>query len=238
MPPPSVTRLRPRMSFKAPLPRQQAPGTLHGGHPLVVKVWAEDTWRMTTRTFDNVVATALLLLFAPIVDTTIVAQRLEGRAPVFWRSPRIGKEGETFALLTFCTMMLPEQASAGASPRNRQTLVGRFIRDYSIDGLPMHFNVLRGNLGVIGPRPMDPWKVDLADQNWRRILAVKPGVASYAILRLGRTYNRRSIGDREQLELECVARQSLRFDLAILVESLGAIRASRGNVKSRGKPVR
>jgi lipopolysaccharide/colanic/teichoic acid biosynthesis glycosyltransferase len=180
-----------------------------------------------TRLFDLVVTLALLAVHAPILAATITAQRLEGRVPTFWRSPRLGRGGKQFELLTFTTMLPVEEAPPGANPDERQTVVGPVIRNYSIDGLLMLFNVLRGDLSTIGPRPMVPERVDLADPCSRRVLSVKPGVASYAILRLGRTYNRAPTDEKLRLEIEYADRQSLQW------EPLRAIVASRWKVKSR-----
>jgi lipopolysaccharide/colanic/teichoic acid biosynthesis glycosyltransferase len=164
-----------------------------------------------------------------------VALRVEGRGPVLFRSPRRGKGGRLFWLLGFRTMV-DAAAAPALSPKARQTRVGRLIRNYSLDHLPMAINVLRGEMSVVGPRPMEPARVDLADPTWQRILSVRPGAMSCAILRLARHYNQTPVVEKQRLELEYVARQSLWFDLRLLAAAVRAQIASRGNIKARGKP--
>ena len=190
---------------------------------------------MAKRAFD-VVGGAMLLLAAPIMLAVAIALRIEGRIPVFRRTPRLGKGGATFHMLSFSTMVGGADAAPGASPSDRQTAVGRFVRNYSLDHLPMLWHVVRGDMSLIGPRPMEPDRVDLTDPAWRRILSVRPGAASYAILRLARTYNRSPMAEKMRLELEYVDRHSLAFDVALFREVLRAKIASRGNIKARGEP--
>jgi Bacterial sugar transferase len=150
---------------------------------------------------------------------------------VFRRSRRPGRGGRPFHLLTFRTMAGDEGA-----PEDRLTAVGRAIRRSSLDHLPMLVDVLRGDLSLVGPRPMEPERVDLADPAWGRVLTVRPGLVSYASLRLGRTYNASPMAERQRLELEYVARSSLRLDLRLCGQAVEALVRSRGNVKARGRP--
>jgi lipopolysaccharide/colanic/teichoic acid biosynthesis glycosyltransferase len=127
-------------------------------------------------------------------------------------------------------------APPGLSPTARLTPVGRFIRNYSLDDLPSLVQVLRGDLSLIGPRPMEVGRVDPTSATWRRILSVRPGYVSYAILKLGTRYNTSSSTEKEQLELDYLARQSLVFDLYVLAATLWVLLTSGGNIKARGKP--
>jgi lipopolysaccharide/colanic/teichoic acid biosynthesis glycosyltransferase len=114
--------------------------------------------------------------------------------------------------------------------------MGRFIRNYSLDDLPSLVQVLCGNLSLIGPRPMEVGRVDPTSATWRRILSVRPGYVSYAILQLGARYNTSTSTEKEQLELNYVTQQSLLFDLCVLAATLWALLRSGGNIKARGKP--
>jgi lipopolysaccharide/colanic/teichoic acid biosynthesis glycosyltransferase len=125
---------------------------------------------------------------------------------------------------------------AHLSMDERMTRAGRFIRNYSIDDLPNLFNVLMGDMSIVGPRPTEPERVDLEDPGWQRILTLRPGLLSFAIHKLARQYNASSWELRNKLELEYVQNQSLAFDLQILREAARALVASKGNIKARGEP--
>lgn len=188
---------------------------------------------MIKRGRDILLAGLGLLLIGPLLAAVSLALRIEGRGPVFYWSPRLGREGRTFNLARFRTMV---DAPPGVPPEARLTPVGRFIRNYSLDDLPSLFHVLRGDLSLVGPRPMEPDRVDPADATWQRILSVRPGYVSYAILKLGARYNASSTAEKQQMELDYLRRQSLGFDLYVLATTLLALIASTGNIKARGKP--
>lgn len=187
---------------------------------------------MSKRTIDIALASLALLLLGPLVATIVLALRIEHHGPVFYHSPRLGRGGRVFRLTRFRTM---RDAPPDVSPQARLTPVGRFIRTYSLDDLPSLLHVLRGDLSLVGPRPMEPERVDLTDPDWQRILSVRPGYVSYAILTLASRYNASDMADRKRLELEYIQRQSLIFDLRLLAQSLVAQLRSRGNMKLHGK---
>jgi lipopolysaccharide/colanic/teichoic acid biosynthesis glycosyltransferase len=195
---------------------------------------------MLKRACDLVVAALGLLLTGPLIAAIALALTIGGRGPVFYRSPRLGQGGRVFHLVRFRTMVVaraPAGLSPDASPQARLTPVGRFIRNHSLDDLPSLVHVLRGDLSLVGPRPMEVDRVDPAAPTWRRILSVRPGYVSYAILQLGAHYNASCPTEKERLELEYVARQSFLFDLSVLAATLWGLLRSGGNIKARGKPV-
>jgi len=118
----------------------------------------------------------------------------------------------------------------------RLTRVGKFIRNYSLDDLPNIFNMLKGELSLVGPRPTEPEIVDLNDPAWQRVLTVRPGYISWAILELASTYNASPWPLRLRLEEEYVQKKSLLFDVFVLRKALQKLVASKGNVKARGVP--
>ena len=97
--------------------------------------------------------------------------------------------GPHFDMLRFRTMV---DTSTHRTPDERLTPVGRFIRNYSLDELPLLLNVLRGDMSIIGPRPTEVTVVDQTDLAWQQILSVRPGVISYAVLGFAREFNARS----------------------------------------------
>jgi len=189
------------------------------------------------RSFDLAFALLSLVVTAPIILLVALLIKLDSPGPVLYTPEMVGWHGRRFRLYRFRTMSpaLPGHVT----PEDRLTRTGRSIRSYSLDHLPTLWNILRGDIAVVGPRPMEPEFVDLADPTWQRYFSVRPGLFSYAILRLGKTFGPSSAGtlpQKQALELEYIDRQSLRFDVRLLARSVRALIASRGNVKARGEP--
>jgi lipopolysaccharide/colanic/teichoic acid biosynthesis glycosyltransferase len=182
--------------------------------------------RTSARTVPDRLAAALLLLAAtPMLGAASVALLVEGTRPVLWRSRRIGRHGQPFDLLMFRT-----RRDGG-----ELTTVGRWLRTYSIDHLPMLFSVLRGDLGLVGPRPPEPDRVDPTDPRWQQVLRVRPGLVSFAILRLGPRYNSTDPAERLALEAEYVERAGVLFDVRLFGRALAAWVTSGGNIKGKGR---
>jgi lipopolysaccharide/colanic/teichoic acid biosynthesis glycosyltransferase len=188
--------------------------------------------RMSKRLVDLVIASLLLVLSLPVLLLAALLIRLETPGAAWYLSPRLGRGGRRFGLLRMRTVDPRRPASAPMA--ERLSRVGRLLRELSLDDLPNLLNVLRGDLSLVGPRPMEPDRVDLADPAWQRVLSVRPGLVSLAIVRLASAYNSSPLQVRHALELEYVARQSLAFDLRLLVEGLVGLVRSRGNIKTRG----
>ena len=98
--------------------------------------------------------------------------------PIFWISPRVGKDGCIFNFYNFRTMKVD------GNNQKQLTAIGNFIRNYSLDHLPQLFNVLKGDLSLVGFRPPLPEDVNFTDPDWQKILTTKPGMFSFAILGL------------------------------------------------------
>jgi lipopolysaccharide/colanic/teichoic acid biosynthesis glycosyltransferase len=175
----------------------------------------------------------MLIVTAPLFATVALAQRLEG-VPVLWRSPRVGRGGQPFDLLSFRTMRDLPTDNVDA----RLTRTGRVLRNYSLDHLPTLINVVRGDMAFVGPRPTETDRVDLDDPRWRRLLTVRPGLVSSAIVCLASTYPAASAERRLAYEVAYVDSASVTGDLRLLGQALLSLVRSRGNIKARGRPTR
>jgi lipopolysaccharide/colanic/teichoic acid biosynthesis glycosyltransferase len=184
------------------------------------------------RACDFVTAGVLLAMTLPVFGVVALAQRKEGM-PVLWRSPRLGRHGRRFDLLSFCTM----RATPADNVDARLTRTGRVLRNYSLDHLPTLINVLRGDMSLVGPRPTEPDRIDLRDASWQRVLSMRPGMVSYAILRLARAYNTTPAEERLALEVDYVEHANLALDARLLTRAVVATLHSRGNIKARGRPM-
>ena len=192
---------------------------------------------MIKRSFDVAFALFWLILTAPLILLIAILLRLDSPGPILYVPQMMGRKGELFRLLRFRTMCVDDLG--GLNQRGGFTRIGRFIRNYSLDHLPTLVNVLKGDLSVIGPRPMEPEYVDLQDPAWQRYFQVRPGFLNYAVLKLGRTFGPSRASNlplKQELELEYIQNQSFAYDLRLLLEFIRAHIASGGNVKARGKP--
>lgn len=126
-----------------------------------------------------------LALVAPVLAISAVLIVLTSRGPIFFRQKRIGLKGQDFMLFKLRTMSVarkgPMITAAGDS---RVTRVGRILRKAKIDELPELWNVLRGDMSFVGPRPEVPEYVDLEDHRWQKVLEHKPGITDPVTLRL------------------------------------------------------
>ena len=189
------------------------------------------------RLFDVVFAAFWLSVAAPAILVIAIFIKLDSSGPVLYVPQMVGKSGKLFRLFRFRTMHV--DGSNHLDQEKGFTRVGRFIRNYSLDHLPTLVNVLKGDISVVGPRPMEPEFVNLQDPTWQRYFQVRPGFFNYAVLKLGKTFGHSKDSNlrlKQELELEYIQKQSLAFDLQLFLRFVWAHIVSGGNVKARGKP--
>jgi len=135
------------------------------------------------RWFERLVALAALALAAPVCVAIAVAVRGEDGGPVLFRQRRVGRGGELFELLKFRSMSVGTAGAAVTAAGDRRvTRTGRWLRKFKLDELPQLWNVARGEMSLVGPRPEVERYVDLEQAVWRRVLAVRPGITDAATL--------------------------------------------------------
>jgi lipopolysaccharide/colanic/teichoic acid biosynthesis glycosyltransferase len=201
------------------------------------------------RTFDLVGAVALVVLLSPILIGVALAVRFNSRGPAFFRQRRVGLEEREFTLFKFRSMRVDadprghqEYVTAlikgeGAAPDggrdnlyklavdDRITPVGRWIRRWSLDELPQLFNVVRGEMSLVGPRPAIPYEVSEYPSWYRSRFAVKPGLTGYWQVsgRSERTYE-----EMVRLDIEYAERRSLGLDFLILLKTPWVVLGRKG----------
>ena len=172
------------------------------------------------RVADVAVAGTALVVGSPVLAVSALAVKLTSRGPALYRQRRVGKDGADFELLKLRTMVVgAEHQGAGfAVDRGdaRITPVGRVLRRLSLDELPQLWNVVRGDMSVIGPRPTLRYQVDKYTERQRRRLAVKPGITGWA-----QVHGRASLPWDERIELDVwyVEHRSPLLDLKILAKT-------------------
>ena len=172
------------------------------------------------RAADVAIAGAALVLTSPLVGAAALAIKLEDGGPVLYRQTRVGKEGRDFELLKLRTMVVGAEAiGAGMAVDKgdtRITRTGRVLRRLSLDELPQLWNVVRGEMSVIGPRPTLRYQVERYTSHQRRRLEVKPGITGWA-----QVHGRAALPWTERIELDLwyVEHRSPRLDLRILAKT-------------------
>ena len=170
------------------------------------------------RALDIALAGTGLLLSAPVLGLAMLGVKLEDRGPVLFKQKRVGKDGVEFEVLKLRTMVVgAEKLGAGyAVDRgdSRITRIGTFLRRSSIDELPQLWNVVRGDMSVIGPRPTLAYQVERYTPRQRRRLEVLPGLTGWA-----QVHGRAKLPWDERIELDVwyVDHRSLKTDLLILL---------------------
>jgi lipopolysaccharide/colanic/teichoic acid biosynthesis glycosyltransferase len=172
------------------------------------------------RAFDVAGAALGLVVTGPVLAVAAIAIKLEDRGPVLYRQKRVGKDGVQFELLKLRTMVVgAERLGAGWAVNEgdpRITRVGRVVRRLSIDELPQLWNVLRGDMALIGPRPTLAYQVEQYTPRQRRRLEVKPGLTGWA-----QVHGRARLPWSERIELDVwyVDHRSPLVDLKIVLKT-------------------
>jgi lipopolysaccharide/colanic/teichoic acid biosynthesis glycosyltransferase len=184
------------------------------------------------RAIDIAIALPLAVLSAPVVALLALAVRLESPGDPIYRQVRVGKDGQLFEIYKLRTMVHgAEFTGAGlaiAAGDARITRLGTLLRRYSLDELPNLWNVLRGEMSIVGPRPTLKGQVDQYTERQRGRLAVKPGITGWAQIN-----GRASLPWPERIELDLwyVEHRSLALDLRILARTLGQVLRGHGIYK-------
>ncbi|MEM8922497.1 MAG: sugar transferase [Actinomycetota bacterium] len=198
------------------------------------------------RVLDTAVAFGLLLVLSPVLLTTAAAVKLTSRGPILFKQERIGRNGSTFEMLKFRSMIVDNSDAEHRAMNQRELLgedvadedgvhklandprftpIGSVIRRYSIDELPQLWNVVRGEMALVGPRPSLDWEVELYDTRHRRRELVRPGLTG-----LWQVSGRNHLSMLQMLELDVqyVESLSLMGDMRILLRTPAAVLSGGG----------
>ena len=210
---------------------------------------------VTTRAIDLVVATTMVVVLSPLMALVALAVRLESRGPAIYRGARLGRGREPFTVYKYRSMqhqasddahrryvleLLSDGGGDDVDPDRtvadrtvafklegdpRVTRVGRFIRRTTLDELPQLFNVIRGDMSLVGPRPEVPYALEAYEPWHHERFAVRPGLTG-----LWQVSGRGDLSPRDMLALdvEYARRRSIALDLRILLRTIPAVLAARG----------
>jgi exopolysaccharide biosynthesis polyprenyl glycosylphosphotransferase len=199
-----------------------------GSTPVLgIRKWPLDYFwrRLSKRVFDLIGASFGLLISSPVILIAGIATKITSPGPVFFRQKRLGENGLEFALIKIRSMRHDPDAESrpGWTRENdpRRTRLGAFLREWNIDELPQFWNVLVGQMSLVGPRPEQPFYVEKFKDEFDRYMrrhTYKPGITGYAQIQGLRGDT--SIEERLKADLYYLENWSLSFDFKILLKTL------------------
>jgi lipopolysaccharide/colanic/teichoic acid biosynthesis glycosyltransferase len=179
------------------------------------------------RTLDLVISFIGLIFFGPIILLVGMFIKFNSPGPVFYKQERVGKNSKTFLMYKLRTMIKDAEAKTGPvwAKRNdsRITGMGYFLRRSHIDELPQLFNVLKGEMSLVGPRPERPEIIEKFNHlipNYEKKLSIKPGITGYAQIRHKYDETLRDVKTKLKYELFYIQRMCLMLDLKILLVTI------------------
>lgn len=203
-------------------------------------LWHARGTDVAKRLFDLTGSFIALLLLAPVFALVALLIKLEDGGPVFFVQTRVGKFGREFKMFKFRSMCLDaeqklnellglnehkEGVTFKVKDDPRITRVGKWLRKFSFDEFPQFFNVLIGNMSLVGPRPPIPREVDMYSLIHRRRLAIKPGLTCFWQIS-GRAEI--DFSGQVQLDVNYIEQRSFRTDLNILLRTVPAVLSGKG----------
>jgi lipopolysaccharide/colanic/teichoic acid biosynthesis glycosyltransferase len=175
------------------------------------------------RILDISISLAAVVILLPVFAIIVIAIRLSSKGPAIFKQERAGKNGKPFTFYKFRTMKL-EVDPFGPSPKSgedpRLTKVGIFLREYSLDELPQLFNILKGNMSIVGPRPLYVSQMGEWNEQQKKRLLVKPGLTG-----LAQISGRGELTREEKLELDVkyVETASFAADIKIILATIAQV---------------
>ena len=187
------------------------------------------------RAFDMAVSAAGLIILSPLLAVIAILIRCSSKGPILYRQERIGKYGIPFTIYKFRTMI--DQAEADGIPQithdndPRITAVGQWLRKYRLDELPQLWNILCGEMSVVGPRPERAFFIQqiMAEAPYYCLLyKVRPGLTSWGPIRVGYTDTIEKMIERLNCDIVYVENMSVLLDLKIMFFTIGVIIHGKG----------
>jgi lipopolysaccharide/colanic/teichoic acid biosynthesis glycosyltransferase len=198
---------------------------------------------MLKRLFDIVVALVGLILLSPLLLVFAIMVKLDSPGPIFFRAPRVGKDGKLFHMYKFRSMVVNAADIGPAVTVDRDprvTRVGARLRDSRLDEIPQLINVLKGEMSMVGPRPESPYYVAMFSPEQREVLNVKPGMTGPAqvafrheeeeltdVENLDEEYMQVVLPPKLALDKQYIEQQSLALDMKLIFQTGWALLADR-----------
>jgi lipopolysaccharide/colanic/teichoic acid biosynthesis glycosyltransferase len=192
------------------------------------------------RMFDLICSLLAIVVFSPFFLIVAVAIRLTSEGPAIYKQNRVGKSGKLFTIYKFRSMVNgADNLSAHLTPEllehyrvNRKisndpriTKVGNFLRRTSLDELPQIFNIFKGDMSVVGPRPLLPDEIEMYGRSFDDYISVKPGLTG---LWQVKSRQKTAMNDRAELDFEYLCNKNLIYDLSLIFKTVGVVFSKKG----------
>lgn len=186
------------------------------------------------RAIDTVIALLMLIILSPLLLITAAAIKLDSKEPIIFKQKRIGFHGKEFFILKFRSMAVnSEHIGSGVYSENgdpRVTKVGKFLRATSIDELPQLWNIIRGDMAIVGPRPpltYHPWRINEYTEEQFHMFDVRPGITGWA-----QVHGRKCVEWHERIKMNVwyTRNVSLALDIKILFMTVFKVLRNEDNV--------
>lgn len=206
------------------------------GTPLIhIYSYSMPSWQYNIkRILDYCIAFFSLILLSPLSLALAIIIKVSSKGPVLFRQRRIGKNGKEFMIYKFRSMNInaeKEGPSLSSKDDRRVTTIGRYMRKHRLDEIPNFFNVIKGDMSIVGPRPERKYYIDkilMKAPHYRHLLRVKPGITSWGQVKFGYASNVEEMIDRLEYDLIYLDNMSLYVDFKIIIYTLLTIIRGRG----------
>lgn len=206
------------------------------GTPLIqVRQDILEPWQLVSkRAGDIIISSLAMLLLSPVYLLTAIGVKTSSEGPIFYKQERIGKGGKPFHIIKFRSMIVDAEKAGPALSSDhdpRITPFGRFMRKVRLDEIPQFYNVLIGDMSLVGPRPERQFFIDQIVEkapHYKHLLKVKPGITSWGMVKYGYAENVDEMIRRMKFDLLYIENMSLLVDLKILIYTVQTVLLGRG----------
>jgi exopolysaccharide biosynthesis polyprenyl glycosylphosphotransferase len=204
---------------------------------VLIEIYPElmpDWQRVIKRALDITASSIVLLLLSPLYIFAAIKVKLSSQGPIFYKQKRIGIYGKSFTIYKFRSMQLnAEDNGPSLSSENdpRITKWGKIMRKWRIDELPQFYNIIKGDMSLVGPRPERKYYIDIISQthpHYKYLHKVKPGLSSWGMVKFGYAENTKEMIERMRYDLLYIKNCSLVLDFKIMIYTILVILQGRG----------
>lgn len=193
------------------------------------------TWQMVLkRLIDVVVSLLVLIVLSPLYLLLVIAVKVSSPGPAFFKQARIGLHGKSFYIIKYRTMVVNAEANGPAlssKDDKRIISIGRTLRKYRLDEIPQFYNVLVGDMSLVGPRPERQFFIDQimpVAPHYKHLQRVRPGITSWGMVKYGYAENIEQMIERLKFDILYIENMSLAMDFRIMIYTIKTIMQGRG----------